>query len=736
MRMTQEAVPGDLGEDSSAAAMRQMLEAVLAMRDGDFSVRLPGHWTGMEGKLADALNEVLLSNQRAAEQLVRVSKVVGQEGKTRPRVRLPRSVGGWADMEEAVNALIDDLLWPTAEMTRVLSAVAHGDLTQAMRLEIEGRPLQGELLRSATIVNAMIDQLGALSAEVTRVAREVGSEGKLGGRAEVPEVRGVWRQLTDSVNSMAGNVTAQARHISEITHAVARGDLSKKIIVEAHGEILQLKETINTMVDQLRAFVAEVTRVAREVGTEGKLGSHARVPGVAGAWKEVTDGVNAMIDDLRVTTGRKQAQQRELEETNAQLALTSRYKSEFLANMSHELRTPLNSILLLGHQLSENVTANLTAKQLDAVRTICGAGSDLLHLITDILDLSKIESGTVTVEPTEVLFGTLLDALSRQFRHEAERRGLFFEISLDPSLGRSLVTDQKRLQQVLTNLLANAFKFTSSGGVRLVVFRAAAGWEPEQALGRSGDALAFEVSDTGIGIAPEKQGLVFEAFQQADAGTSRKYGGTGLGLAISRDLSILLGGELRLRSTPGVGSAFTLLLPLAQSEAPGAADDAERQGRWRGETSLLLRRPEGELSPEHQAKLEQVRRSHEELRGRKVMVVDDDVRNIFALSSVLERYGVEVVPAQSGREAVALLRETDDIAAVLMDIMMPEQDGYQTIQIIRREPARRLLPVIALTARAMKGDREKCLEAGASDYLAKPVDPDQLLDTLRLWLPR
>jgi CheY-like chemotaxis protein/signal transduction histidine kinase len=689
---------------------------------------------------------------------------------------------------------------------------------------------------------------------------------------------------------------------------------------------------------------------------------------------------------------------RALEEKAEELALTSKYKSEFLANMSHELRTPLNSILILGQQLSENPEQNLTPKQVEFARTIHSAGTDLLNLISDILDLSKIESGTVTVEPADVSFNTLLETVARPFRHDAETRGLSFDVQLDSRLGRSIVTDQKRLQQVLKNLLSNAFKFTEHGGVRLTVSASTAGWSSEHPVLRAaGTVVSFEVADTGIGIAPEKQKIIFEAFQQADAGTSRKYGGTGLGLAISRELSNLLGGEIQLRSAPGMGSTFTLYLPLkyvgpsdpqrevvrphvspqpvlsptvrvadvtpelvpddradlhpgdsslliveddphyarvladlardkgfkvlvanrgtdaldlAREFRPTAIsldvflpdmlgwtvlshlkhdpnlrhipvqivtlDENRHHGLARGafsfitkpattegleeafdrikeyatprqkrllivedneverdsikellghddieivtastgeealsrihaetidcvvldlrlpdisgfdvldrlrdedvdlpvvvftgkelspeqdaqlqelarkvvikgvesperlldETALFLHRVISDLPPHKQQMLERLHRSDEDLHGQKVLVVDDDVRNIFALGSVLERHGMDVVTAQTGREAVAILESSSDIAIVLMDIMMPEMDGYQTMHLIRKRPPLRRLPIVALTAKAMKGDREKCLEAGASDYLAKPVNTEQLLATLRLWLHR
>jgi CheY-like chemotaxis protein/signal transduction histidine kinase len=692
---------------------------------------------------------------------------------------------------------------------------------------------------------------------------------------------------------------------------------------------------------------------------------------------------------------------RAVEEKAKELALTSKYKSEFLANMSHELRTPLNSILVLGQQLSDNPDGNLSGKQVEFARTIHGAGTDLLNLITDILDLSKIESGTVSVEADEVYFASLLEMIARPFRHEAEHRRLGFEIRTDPQLMHSMVTDSKRLQQVLKNLLSNAFKFTEQGGVRLSVSVASGGWSHDHpVLSRTGSVIAFEVTDTGIGIGPEKQRIIFEAFQQADAGTSRKYGGTGLGLAISRELAGLLGGEIQLRSGIGQGSTFTLYLPqvlsgpatghtltdkksaqtlpalrlpaagtvdrahervpddrdnlapedvvlliveddphyarvlcdlahdkgfkvlvagngsealaLTRENLPSAVsldvflpdmlgwtvlnhlkqdprtrhipvqilttDEDRQHGLSRGafafltkpttpevlhgafarmkkfaaprlkellvvednpaeqlsirellgsddirisiastgtealaavreksydcmvldlrlpdmsgfevlerlrdtpalsdlpvvvftgkvlspeedlqlhslarsvvvkgvesperlldETALFLHRVVADLPAEKQRMLEWLHRSDDALIGKKVLIVDDDVRNIFALSSILERRGMLVLTAGTGREAIDLLERTPDLAIVLMDIMMPEMDGYETMQVIRQNPLFHRLPIVALTAKAMKGDREKCLEAGASEYLAKPVNTEQLLSALRMWLHR
>ena len=810
----------EFGADPEEVA--ELIKVLVQYRNGDFSARLPHTWAGSAGYVANLVNDILVISARRASETRRICRVVGKEGKLKQRFSLAGLSGGWADEVSALNKLIDDLASPTTDVTRAVGAVAKGDLSQSMALERDGRPLEGEFLRGAMLLNRMIEQLSVFASEVTRVAREVGTDGKLGGQAQVNGVSGVWKDLTESVNRMAGNLTAQVRNIAEVTIAVANGDLSKKITVDVRGEILQLKEAINTMVDQLRSFASEMTRVAREVGTDGKLGGQAKVTGAAGTWKDLTgnvnlladnltsqvraiakvatavtkgdltrsievdargevaelkDNINTMIDNLRLTTDRnteqdwlktnlarftgmiqgqrelvtvgkmllselvplvdahqgliyqmdsqdpsalkllasyangpengypvrlplgagfigqcavekrrmlitdvpadtvpidtlimqrprnlvvfpvvfedqvkavlmlasfgqfapphltfleqltasigivlnsieatmqteallKQSQQlaielqtrqtelqltneqlgqkaqqlaeqnveverknqeieqarRALEEKASELALASKYKSEFLANISHELRTPLNSILILGQQLADNVEHNLRPKQVELARTIHAAGSDLLNLITDILDLSKIESGTVTVDIEKVFFAQVIEITARPFRHEAESRRLSFQVEIDPGLGESLVTDPKRLQQILKNLLSNAFKFTKRGGVSLKIARARSGWSSGHPVLRQAPVVVgFEVADTGIGIPYENQRLIFEAFQQADASTSRKYGGTGLGLAISRELANLLGGEIHLASTPGQGSIFTLYLPL------------------------------------------------------------------------------------------------------------------------------------------------------------------------------
>jgi CheY-like chemotaxis protein/signal transduction histidine kinase/HAMP domain-containing protein len=1112
-------------------------------------------------ELKNTINTMVDQLNAFAGEVTRVAREVGTEGKLGGQAQVPGVAGTWKDLTDTVNFMAANLTEQVRGIVKVVTAVADGDLKQQLTVKSKG-----EVAALADTINNMTETLATFADQVTSVAREVGVEGRLGGQANVPSAAGTWKDLTGNVNLLAANLTSQVRAIAEVATAVTKGDLTRSIQVDARGEMAELKDNINTMIgnlrlttelnteqDWLKTNLARFTNMLqgqRDLSTVGRLllaelsplvAAHMGViyqvenednpqlrllssyagdatyphppfvqigEGLVGQCamdgrrllvsdipadvapvnsalmrvlprnlvvlpvlfegqvkavielssvtsftnsqmtflEQLTDSIGIVLNSIEATmqtegllkqsqqlAGELQTQQRELQQTNDQLeqkaqqlaernveveaknqeieqarraleekagelALTSKYKSEFLANMSHELRTPLNSILILGQQLTENPDGNLTAKQVEFARTIHGAGTDLLNLISDILDLSKIESGTVSVDAEEILTTNLLETVGRPFRHEADNRQLAFTVEVDPNLGRSIVTDSKRLQQVLKNLLSNAFKFTAEGGVRLSVSAAVGGWSSEHpVLSSSPAVIAFEVADTGIGIPLEKQKLIFEAFQQADAGTSRKYGGTGLGLAISRELATLLGGEIHLTSSPGKGSTFTLYLPLkysgptvaprllaptthsalppqpvvtqertieqipddrlnleagdtilliveddphyarvlvdlardkgfkvlvaargtealelAKQYQPAAVSldvflpdmlgwtvlsqlkhspltrhipvqiitlDEDRQHalargafsfvnkptttegvsaalsqikeyakprrkrllivednaaeqmsirelldhddieivttdtgagalatlrnepcdcvvldlklpdmsgfevldrirsddglsnvpvvvftgrelsveedaelhtmarsivvkgvespeRLLDETALFLHRVITELPLDKQRMLEKLNSSDEDLVGRTALLVDDDARNIFALSSVLERRGMKVLTATTGSEAITLVESNPEIAVVLMDIMMPQMDGYQTIGAIRENPSFRRLPIIALTAKAMKGDREKCLEAGASDYLAKPVNTEQLLLAIRMWLHR
>jgi signal transduction histidine kinase/HAMP domain-containing protein/ActR/RegA family two-component response regulator len=995
----------DRGEraPSQAGNLHALFSALRAASRGDFSVRLSvsaSQQDGIQSELAGAYNDLIERLRSFASEVTRVAKEVGTEGKLGGQAEVKGVSGTWKDLTDDVNVLAANLTDQVRNIAKVTTAVANGDLSQKITVSVKG-----EMLELKNTINTMVDQLRSFAGEVTRVAKEVGSEGKLGGQAQVFGVSGTWKDLTDNVNFMASNLTTQVRGIVKVVTAVANGDLSRKLVgVEAKGEIAALADTINGMCDTLGTFAAQVSTVAREVGIEGKLGGQAKVPGAMGTWRQLTDNVNQlaanltgqvraisevatavtkgdltrsidvqaqgevallkdninqMILNLKETTqknteqdwlktnlakfssmmqGQKsleavsdmimseltplvsahhgaffmmdvevnapmlkltstyayrerkhvanrfrigegivgqcarekksilltrvpadyiqissglgearplnilvlpvlfegevkaiielasfhafspihqlfldqlmvsigvvlnvitanmrteqllqqsqgltqelqsqskelQLQQQELRLTNLalekqaleleekarlladqnakveiknreveharrsledkaeQLGIASKYKSEFLANMSHELRTPLNSLLILARLLSDNPIQNLSQTQVEYARTIYTCGTDLLSLINEILDLSKVESGKMQVEPRAVLLGDLVQELLRAFQPVADQKELTLTTRIELGTSETVFTDPHRLQQILKNLLSNAFKFTDRGSVALRIGTAhdVADFERES-LRAASRVLAFAVSDTGIGIPGDKQKLVFEAFQQADGTTNRKYGGTGLGLSISREIARLLGGEIRVASAPGRGSTFTLFLPDSYEPAGVASDRARRllEGlptKAADSTSVALLEPSVDVQPTGDL----------DLTGRKVLIADDDPRNIFALSSALEAAGLRVVYAENGRAAIEALDSHDDIDFVFMDIMMPEMDGYETIRAIRKVPRHASLPIVALTAKALTEDREKCLAAGASDYVAKPVEISTLLWRMRVW---
>src|SRR5712671_2176258 len=1332
----QASVPGvagtwkDLTDNVNAMAsnltgqIRNIADVTTAVARGDLSRKITVDVKGEILELKQTINTMVDSLSVFAGEVTRVAREVGTEGRLGGQANVPGVAGTWKDLTDNVNFMASNLTGQVRNIADVTTAVAKGDLSRKMTVDVKG-----EILELKNTINTMVDQLSAFSSEVTRVARDVGTEGKLGGQANVPGVAGTWKDLTDNVNTLAGNLTGQIRNIALVTTAVAKGDLSQKITVEVRGEILELKNTVNAMVDSLRVFADEVTRVAKEVGTEGKLGGQAEVPGAAGTWRALTDNVNAMANSLtlqvraiadvatavtrgdlsrqiaveaqgeldelknnlnqmivnlkstteknseqdwlktnlakfsRMMQGQKdleavsklimseltplvsahhgafyimddddhtpvlrliasyaykerkhignrfylgeglvgqaalekkpilltnvpadyiqissglgeapprnvivlpvlfegdvkavielasflpfsqihqlfldqfaesvgvvinmiaanmrtaelleqsqsltlelqsqseelRKQQEELKRSNAeleaqattlrtseellkdqqeelqqvneeleekasllaeqnrkveskneevegarvaleekaeQLALSSKYKSEFLANMSHELRTPLNSLLILARLLSENKDGNLTPKQVEFAQTILTSGSDLLNLINDVLDLSKVEAGKMDVNPTDIRLPDVKDFVERSFSAVAEQKGLEFHIEMNSDLPPSFYTDGGRLQQVLKNLLSNAFKFTQQGDVTLTMRRAEKGRRFQNLnLESAPEVIAFAVNDTGIGIPKDKQRLIFEAFQQADGTTSRKFGGTGLGLSISREISRLLGGEIKVESAENHGSTFTLFLPLryiprqdgpdrepvrvsnypsmlrsagtaprratpVRGPAPSRdqrrkpmgdalqyrperrtvpqtaiADDRERieegdrsvlviendqnfakvlleMAREKGfkgvveldgeagltaareirpdaitldidmpgmnglevldrlkrdpetrhvpvhiisgveekreglkagaiaflakpvskealdtafaristfietvpknllvvednetqrqsiveliahddvdivavasaeealaklqerhydcmvldlglrtsemtgfdllervksdpenhdlpiiiytgkelsqedetrikkyaetiivkdvksperlldETALFLHRIEAKLPEQKRKMLEHLHDADSVVAGKNILVVDDDVRNIFSLTSMLEDHGMIVRFAENGKQAIEQLKKDPNVDAVLMDVMMPEMDGYETTRAIRGMENFKSLPIIALTAKAMKGDREKCIAAGASDYITKPVDTEQLLSLLRVWLYR
>ncbi|MBI4432546.1 MAG: response regulator, partial [Candidatus Omnitrophica bacterium] len=727
-----------------------------------------------------------------------------------------------------------------------------------------------EVAALAETINSMTDTLRTFADQVTTVAREVGIEGKLGGQAKVPGAAGTWKDLTNNVNQLAGNLTSQVRAIAEVSTAVTKGDLTRSISVEAEGEVAALKNNINQMIRTLRettqknteqdwlktnlakfsgmmqgqrslAAVAQLVMselsplVEARHGTFYTLDVEQNEPvlslmasyaytkqttlaqkcrlkeGVVGqcafdkkkillanppkdyikissslgeskpsnilvlpvlfegqlkavielaSFKPFSENYLSFLDQLMdyigvilnvISSGMRteellqevkrsnqelEAQTKELEEKAKllevknkevelaslsleekaeQLSLISKYKSEFLANMSHELRTPLNSLLILSKILSDNKERNLTPEQVKFAATVYAAGGDLLTLINEILDLSKVEAGKMSIEAKSVKLRDVHDYIEQNFRPVAEHKGLDLQIKIQDKVPGEMYVDNNRLQQILKNLLSNALKFTERGKVTMDI-RVVEGKEKQMlssVVQRADCLLAFSVKDTGIGIPSEKQNLIFEAFQQADGTTSRKYGGTGLGLTISREIARLLGGHIDVESTPGVGSIFTLYLPQSYSGAEAATRETIE------ETSQYPTLP-----------------PDADFTGKKILLVDDDKRNIYALTSALELRKMEVISAENGRVAIEMLNEHPDVDLVLMDTMMPEMDGIEATKAIRQIPRFTELPILSLTAKAMKGDREMSLGAGASDYITKPVDPDILLAYMYTWLSK
>jgi len=937
--------------------VRNIAKVTTAVAKGDLSQKITVDAKGEILELKNTINIMVDQLNSFAAEVTRVAKEVGTEGKLGGQADVKGVSGVWKDLTDNVNFMASNLTKQVRGIVKVVTAVANGNLQQKFVLEAKG-----EVAALAETINNMIDTLRIFADQVTTVAREVGFEGKLGGQAKVPGAVGTWKDLTDSVNFMADNLTKQVRGIIKVVTAVAMGDLSQKFVLEAKGEVAALAETINSMTDTLRIFADQTTKVAREVGIEGKLGGQANVPGTTGTWKDLTDNVNQlasnltnqvraiaevatavtkgdltrsirietqgevaalrdninqMISTLKETTqknteqdwlktnlakfsgmlqgqrnttavaqlimseltplvearygafylleqedaeepslnliasyayterkkiGNKfalkeglvgqcafekkrilltqapsdyiissglgeapptnvlvlpvlfedeakavieiasfntfsanhlsfldqlmgsigvilnmisssmrteellqevktsnqelEAQAKELEEKAKllevknrevelasqsleekaeQLSLISKYKSEFLANMSHELRTPLNSLLILSKVLSENKDSNLSTEQVKVANTIYAAGGDLLTLINEILDLSKIEAGKMNMDPKEIRLNDLRDYLEQNFTPVANHKKIQFQSDFGYALPETMITDSNRLQQILKNLLSNAFKFTEKGKVTMTFYPVDQGRKfGVEALDNCKSIIAFAVSDTGIGIPIEKQKIIFEAFQQAEGSTNRRYGGTGLGLTISREIARLLGGVIEVKSAVGQGSTFTLFLPQSYTGV---------------EASMWPTRPEPMAE-------KRVLPAGADLEGKKILLIDDDPRNIYAIASVLKNWGATPINADNGKTGIEALRANPDVDLILMDTMMPEMNGIEATKEIRKMPEFRHLPILSLTAKAMKGDKDKCIEAGATDYLTKPVDSDHLIASIFFWLEK
>ncbi|MBL8799788.1 MAG: HAMP domain-containing protein, partial [Planctomycetia bacterium] len=980
------------------AQVRNIAEVTTAVATGDLSKKITVDVKGEILELKNTINTMVDQLRSFAAEVTRVAREVGTEGRLGGQADVKGVAGTWKDLTDSVNFMASNLTGQVRNIADVTKAVASGDLSKKITVDVKG-----EILELKNTVNTMVDQLSSFASEVTRVAREVGTEGKLGGQAQVKGVSGTWKDLTDSVNFMAGNLTSQVRGIAKVVTAVANGDLKQKQTVEAKGEIAALTDTINSMIDTLATFADQVTTVAREVGVEGQLGGQAKVPGAAGTWKGLTenvnqlaanlttqvraiaevatavtkgdltrsiaveaqgevaalkDTINEMIRNLRETTQKNteqdwlktnlakfsrmlqgqrdlttvgrlilselapvvsaqravfyvlsaatdtprlrllanyasrgqsvlgetvglgeglvgqcalekqkihvtnvpsdyfriasglgdavprnilvlpiifegqvkgvlelasfdrfnpthqafldqltesigivlntieanmrtedllkqsqslaeelQSRQEELQNTNQelqekarllahqnqeverknseveqarqaleekakQLALTSKYKSEFLANMSHELRTPLNSLLILSDQLTKNPEGNLTAKQTEFAKTIHSSGNDLLMLINDILDLSKIESGTVVVDPGEVRLDDLHNFVERTFNHVAEAKNVEFVIQRGADLPASMFTDAKRLQQVIKNLLSNAFKFTHHGSVKLAIQWAASGWSPDnENLNRAGEVLAISVTDTGIGIAPDKQQIIFEAFQQADGSTSRKYGGTGLGLAISRELSRLLGGEIRLMSTPGKGSTFTLFLPqsyapprpvrksvaateLAAAFAADVAPVVERMTERQRHATNGVRTvsPIREPEPLEATAVMQVNEAGDDRDNIQpgdsvLLIVENDLGFARFMLDAAHEKGFKVLVTSLGASALAIAHEYKPDALTL-DIFLPDIEGWRVLERLKNDLLTRHIPICVISTEEA---RERALSSGALAFVPKPI---------------
>ncbi|WP_306321672.1 MULTISPECIES: HAMP domain-containing protein [unclassified Streptomyces] len=872
--------------------VRNIAQVTTAVAQGDLSKKISVDARGEFLELKDTVNTMVEQLRGFADEVTRVAREVGTDGRLGGRATVHGVSGVWKDLTDNVNYMADNLTSQVRNIAQVATAVAQGDLSK--KIDVDAR---GEILELKTTINTMVDTLSSFSSEVTRVAREVGSQGQLGGQARVEGVYGTWKRLTTNVNELALNLTTQVRAIAEVASAVTSGDMSRSITVDAQGEVAELKDNINLMVAKLRettrakdwlesnlarlaalmqghrdlmevadlilreltplvnaqygafyladpdtgpgartaapakglAYIAGYGPASASVVDTGGMPVHGLVRQAAlekkrilveeappdyikinsglgeaspasvviipilfedkllgvielASFSRFSDVHLAFFDQFVNTIGvaintiiansrtesllgesqrlavqlqersdELQRQQAELQRSNAQLeekaallATSSQYKSEFLANMSHELRTPLNSLLILARLLSDNPDGHLNDQEVQFATTIHRSGSDLLQLINDILDLSKIEAGRMDVRPRKLPLIKLLDYVHAAFRPVTLDRGLAFEVSVGEDVPREMYSDEQRLQQILRNLLSNAIKFTAKGRVELRVTRVEEGGPGQPHEGREGGGvLAFAVSDTGIGIARDKLPVVFEAFQQADGTTNRKYGGTGLGLSISREIAGLLGGHIVAESEPGEGSTFTLYVPVCcPGHEPAPEPDRARPAPARGTTALVPQRqgesPDAYVRPgpveeadnwPTPTKLErwQTGRPGRVLPGRRVLIVDDDIRNVFALTHVLGRVGMPVLYAENGREGIETLESHPNVELVLMDIMMPEMDGYETISVIRGTPRWAGLPIVALTAKAMPGDREKSIAKGANDYVPKPVDVDQLL---------